>query len=201
MAAAEVLASTIARHESVMLAMTEPRWYAASTRSRHEKAVAEYCTQRSIANFVPLYESVRRWKNGRHRVNLPLFPGYAFVRIALANRLEVLKVPGVVRLVSFNGLPAPLGDAEIEILQRALASGQRATPHPYLAAGRRVRIKSGPLAGLEGRIVRRKKSLRFIIALDLISRASAVELEACELESVGACSRYGLEPVDRLDPK
>lgn len=183
MAAIEILAATIARHEPAMLAMAEPRWYAACTRSRHEKTVAEYCTQRSITNFVPLYESVRRWRNGRHRVSLPLFPGYAFVRIALTNRLDVLKVPGVVRLVGFNGFPAPLADAEIETLQRALASGLRVAPYPHLTVGRRVRIKSGPLAGFRGEIVYLKRGSRLILSIDLIERSVAVEVAQQDLES------------------
>jgi transcription antitermination factor NusG len=199
MAAAEALASTIAQSGALITATAEPRWYVACTRSRHEKSVAEHCAQRSITNFVPVYESVRRWKNGRHQVSLPLFPGYAFVRIALEDRLDVLKVPGVVRLVGFNGLPVPLADSEIDSLRRALITGRRVVPHAYLTAGRRVRIKSGPLRGLEGRILRRKKSLRLVIAVDLIARASAVEVETYELESVGKNGCTGGEMVNGPD--
>jgi transcriptional antiterminator NusG len=97
----------------VASAFSEPRWYATCTRSRHEKTVTDQLRRRSVETFLPLYEAVRQWKNGRHRVELPLFPGYAFVRIALRDRLEVLKVPGVVRLVAFNGSPTPLSDEEV----------------------------------------------------------------------------------------
>lgn len=184
MAAAEVLASTIARHEPAMLAITEPHWYAVCTRSRHEKTVADYCVQRSITNFVPLYESVRRWKNGRHRVSLPLFPGYAFVRIALANRLDVLKVPGVVRLVGFNGLPAPLGDSEIESLHRALTAGHRAVPHPYLTVGRRVRVKSGPFAGFIGILRRNYRFARAVLSIESIYRSFSIDVPLEDVEAV-----------------
>ena len=81
------------------------------------------------------------------RMQLPLFPGYLFVRMALVDRLRILQVPSVVRLVGFNGHLAALPDAEIEGLKNGLASGVRAEPHPFLTDGRRVRIKSGPTRG------------------------------------------------------
>jgi transcription termination/antitermination protein NusG len=162
----------------------EPRWYAAWTRSRHEKAVAEQLERKLVETFLPLYETVRQWKNGRHRVALPLFPGYAFVRIALRDRLEVLKVPGVVRLVGFNGTPTPLGDEEVESLRHALALGVRASPHPFLTVGRRVRITAGPLAGYEGILVRRKGSQRIVLSIDLIQRSIQLDTSAVSLAPV-----------------
>jgi transcription termination/antitermination protein NusG len=163
----------------------EPRWYVAYTRSRHEKAVAGQLERKSIETFLPLYETVRRWKNGRHRVQLPLFPGYSFVRIALCDRLEVLKVPGVVRLVGFNGTPTPLADEEVESLRRALTEGLRAEPHPFLTIGQRVRITGGPLTDHEGILVRRKGSLRVVLSIDLIQRSILLDADAFCLAPVG----------------
>src|SRR5271157_5605311 len=77
----------------------EPHWYAAYTCANHEKRVALQLERRSLECFLPLYESVRRWKDRRVRLELPLFPGYVFVRLALRDRLQVLQVPGVARLV------------------------------------------------------------------------------------------------------
>src|ERR1700756_4275342 len=87
-------------------------WYAAYTVSRHEKAVAQHLLQREVECFLPLYETVHRWKNGRHRVQLPLFPSYVFVRMGFRDKLRVLQVPGLVQLVSFQVSPAVLPDAE-----------------------------------------------------------------------------------------
>src|SRR5713226_7668983 len=110
----------------------EPRWYAAYTSANHEKRVTLQLGQRSVEHFLPLYESARRWKDRKMRLQLPLFPGYVFVRLALRDRLQVLQVPSVVRLVGFNGHPSALAEEEIEGLRRALAEGVRAEPHPYL---------------------------------------------------------------------
>jgi transcription antitermination factor NusG len=162
----------------------EPHWYAAYTCAKHEKRVAEQFTQRSVENFLPQYESVRRWKDRRVRLQLPLFPGYVFVRLALRERLRVLETPSVVRLVGFNGHPAALPDKEIEALRACVAAQLATEPHPYLTAGRRVRIKSGPLAELEGVLVRRKNTFRVVLALDLIARSAAVEVDASNIERI-----------------
>jgi transcription antitermination factor NusG len=162
----------------------EPRWYAAYTSANHEKRVALQLQQRSVEHFLPVYASVRRWKDRRVTLQLPLFPGYVFVHMALRERLRVLEVPGVARLVGFDGTPAALPDEEIEALKRGLSSGVRAEPHPFLTVGRRVLIKGGPLVGVEGIVIRRKNRIRLVISLNLIQRAAAVEVEAADLEGV-----------------
>lgn len=162
----------------------ELRWYAAYTCAKHEKRVAEQFTQRSLENFLPQYGSVRRWKDRRVLLEFPLFPGYVFVRLALRERLRVLETPSVVRLVGFNGHPTALPDKEIEALRACVAAQIDAKPHPYFTVGRRVRIKSGPLAELEGVLVRRKNTLRVVLSLDLIARSAAVEVDAADIERV-----------------
>jgi transcription antitermination factor NusG len=160
------------------------RWYAAYTCANHEKRVREQLEQRSVESFLPVYETVRRWKDRRMKLQLPLFPGYVFVRMALADRLRVLQVPSVARLVGFNGHLSALPDEEIEGLKKGLASGVRAEPHPFLTVGRRVRMKSGPLAGMQGILLRRKGSFRVVISIDLIQRAVAVDAEAADVEAI-----------------
>jgi len=160
------------------------RWYAAHTRSRHEKSVAHLLERKQIETFLPLFQTVRRWKNGDHQVELPLFPGYAFVRIPLVNRLQVLKVPGVVQLVGFRGSPEPLEDEEVEALRQAISSGVKATPHPYLTVGRRVRVTAGPLSGREGILIRRKGLTRVVLSIGLIQRSIAADLDAQTIEPV-----------------
>ena len=119
-------------HKQMMKAHTNPavasasskdglsagHWYALYTCPRHEKRVAEEIEHRDISCFLPLYRSVRRWKDRRKELELALFPGYVFVHIALQDKLRVLQVPGAVRIVSFNGQPAALPEQEIECLQK-----------------------------------------------------------------------------------
>jgi transcription antitermination factor NusG len=174
------------RQEGVNLPVeyVEPRWYAAYTSANHEKRVAVQVAQRSVQHFLPVYESVRQWKDRRMKLELPLFPGYVFVRLALRDRLRVLQVPGVARLVGFNGVPTSLPDDEIESLRLALAEGLRAEPHPYLKVGRRVRITRGPLAGREGLLKRWKGDLRVVLSIESIQRSISIEVDASSVMPV-----------------
>jgi transcription antitermination factor NusG len=157
-------------------------WYALYTCPRHEKCVAQQIEQRSISCYLPLYRSVRRWKDRRKVLELALFPGYVFVQLALPDRFRVLQLPSAVRLVSFNGQPAVLPEVEIEQLRQRLSGGVCAEPHPYLRVGRRVRVCGGPMQGLEGIIVRRKDRCRVVFSLDLIMRSVAVEVDESDVE-------------------
>jgi transcription antitermination factor NusG len=158
-------------------------WYVLYTFPRHEKRVAEQIEMRRFTSFLPVYRSVRRWKDRRKELELALFPGYVFVRMQLESRLLILQLPGVVRLVCFNGQPAVIAAEEIEALRSKLSCGQRIEPHPYLRTGRRVRVRSGPMEGLEGIVVRRKDRCRIVFSIDLIQRSVAVELDEADLEA------------------
>jgi transcription termination/antitermination protein NusG len=159
-------------------------WYALYTAPRHEKQVADQINRQGIACFLPLYRSVRRWKDRRKELALVLFPGYVFVRMALQSRLRVLQLPGAVRLVTFNGRPAPLPEEEIENLRNRLSCSGNIEPHPYLSVGRHVRVRSGPLKGLEGVIVRTKDRCRIVLSIHLIMRSVAVEVDDNDLEFI-----------------
>jgi len=162
----------------------EQRWYAAYTCANHEKHVAAELGTRDVEHFLPLYSSVRRWKDRRVQLELPLFPGYVFVRLALCNRLRVVQIPSVVRLVGFGGLPTALPDTEMEILRSGLCQRLRAEPHPFLTVGRRVRITGGPFAGLEGVLRRKRNSLRAVVSLSLIQRSVALDVDVADVAPV-----------------
>jgi transcription antitermination factor NusG len=162
-------------------AIVQAHWYAIYTRANHEKRVAAELHARTVEHFLPLYSSVRRWKDRRVSLELPLFPGYVFVRLALCERLRVVQIPSVVRLVGFNGTPAALPDTEIEIMRSGFSERLRAEPHPFLTAGRRVRIIAGPFRGLEGMLKKKKNNLRVVVSLNLIQRSIAVDVDAADV--------------------
>jgi transcription antitermination factor NusG len=166
----------------------QKRWYAAHTRANHEKRVAEQLDRRAVEHFLPLYQSVRKWADRRKRLEIPLFPGYIFVRLPLQERLRVLEIPSVARLVGFDNLPAALPDDEVEALRNGLTGQSRAVPHPYLKVGRRVRIIRGPLEGCEGILLRNKGDLRVVLSVDLIMRSVAVEVGAEDIVPVSGSS-------------
>jgi len=160
----------------------ELRWYAAYTCANHEKRVREQLEQRCVESFLPVYETIRRWKDRRMRLQLPLFPGYLFVRMTLVDRMRVLQVPSVVRLVGFNGQLSALRDEEIDSLKQGLAGGVRAEPYPFLTVGRRVRVKRGPFEGIQGILLRRKGKLRLVLSVELIMRSVVIDVDAADVE-------------------
>jgi transcription antitermination factor NusG len=161
-------------------------WYAIYTRPSHEAQVAKHFNVREIECYLPQYQVVHRWKNRCTKtLELPLFPGYIFARIASAERVRVLEVASVLFMVGTAGRPTPLPDADIEALRDGLRA-RNAVPHPFLIEGDRARIRHGALAGMEGVIARSKSSLRVVISLDLIMQSVAVEVDWDELEPVGA---------------
>ncbi|MFB3917608.1 MAG: transcription termination/antitermination protein NusG [Terriglobales bacterium] len=161
-----------------------PEWFAVSIAPRHEKRVSELLLTQQIETFLPLYRSVRRWKNRcRVALELPLFPGYLFVRILRGERGQVLVVPGVLAIVGSRREPTPLPAHEIEALRSGLHL-HKFEPHPYLVVGERARITSGPLAGMEGVVIRKKKSFRVVLTVEQIMQSVAVEVDAEQLEKV-----------------
>ncbi len=162
----------------------DARWFAVYTSSRHEKHVARHFSEREIEYFLPLYQKLHHWaKRTSVRLELPLFPNYVFVHIAQPQRRSVLAVPGVVGVVGQGQVAAALPDGEIESLRNGLRS-LKFEPYPYLIAGERVRIQAGPMAGLEGILLRMKNDFRVVLTLDLIQRSVAVEVDALDVAPV-----------------
>ena len=170
---------------SMQLGTSLAQWYALHTYPRHEKRVYERLGLQAIECFLPLYETVHRWKNGcKVRVELPLFPGYLFLKIDPRERFKALSLPGAVSIVGSVSGPWPLPDAEIVGLRARLQS-RNFEPHPYLAVGQKVRIKSGPLADLTGFLVRQSGGFRVVLSIGLIQQSAAVEVDADDVEPIG----------------
>lgn len=167
-------------------------WYAAYTLANHERGVAEQLVRKGVQNFLPLYESIRQWKDRRVRLQLPLFPGYVFVRIALSEKLAVLRLTGVARLVGFGERPVPLSNEEVEGLRKGMGSQLRMEPHPYvsMSKGQRVRILRGPLAGMEGVLLRNKGNFRLVLSIDLIMRSIVVDVDGGDIYPIEARSDW-----------
>jgi transcription antitermination factor NusG len=165
----------------------EAKWFAVYTNSRHEKRVDQHLSLRKIEHYLPVYRVQHKWSNGlKVTLDLPLFPGYIFVRIQRAERVRVLEIPGVLAIVGgTGGEPAPLPEEEIEALRIGLPL-RRVEPHPLLKVGQRARIRSGAFEGMEGVVVRKKNSFRVVLTLDAIMQSFAVEVDGKELEVVNS---------------
>ncbi len=160
-------------------------WFAVYTTSRHEKKVALHFEQRAVEHFLPLYRANRKWKDGsRVTLQLPLFPGYLFVRICKSQRGSVLGVPGALALVDgVGGVPASIPESVVEALRKGIAEGS-IEPHCELAIGQMARIRNGSFAGMEGVVLRKTSGLRVVLTLRQILKSIAVEVSESDLEPI-----------------
>jgi transcription antitermination factor NusG len=164
--------------------MLSPSWFAVYTRSRHEQAVKRQLDGKGIEGFLPTYTRVSQWKDRTKRLELPLFPGYLFVRIPPVSRTEVLKAFGVVSLVGDGCAPLPVPEEQILNIHRLLEAGLKYDPHPYIQIGHRVRIANGPLTGIEGILSRKKNRSRLVVSVDLIGRSVSVEIDSWKVDRI-----------------
>jgi transcription antitermination factor NusG len=165
-------------------AVAGSRWYAFRTRARHEKRAAQQLQEAGVQTFLPIAHQIREWSDRRKVVEMPLFPGYGFVRINYLSpdRVRVLSVHGIVSFVGPNGSGTPVPDRQIEDLRAGVDHKMPCQPHPYVAVGRRVRIRGGALDGVEGVLTAQREDRSLVISLDSIQRAVSIRIEGYDLD-------------------
>ena len=173
-------------------------WYAAYTRHQHDRTVASLLIRKGIEVFLPLYPERSRWADRIKVLQKPLFPCYVFLYADLRFRLAILQTPGVHFLVGGNSGPAPIPKEEIEAVQRALESRLLVEPYPFLSVGDWVCVKAGPLAGIEGILVRKKSAQRLILSVEMLQKSVAVELDGYLVERVDRARSYRNWPGVRV---
>jgi len=159
-------------------------WHALYTRHQHEKVVARVLENKGFEIFLPLYPTARRWKDRTQLLSLPLFPCYVFLRGGLDRWLDIILTPGIHSFVGSDGQPAAIPETEIEDVRKGVQKGVRVEPHPFLRCGDRVRVKSGPLEGLEGILVRKKNLFRLVLSVEFLEKSVALEIDAWAVERI-----------------
>lgn len=152
-------------------------WYAVMVKPRFEKVVAERLRFKGYEVYLPLLAERRGWSDRSKIVEFPLFPRYVFCRFHFNNRLPILSTPGVFKIVGFGANPSPVPDTEIESLRTLLRSGVAARSCDYLATGQKVRVLSGPLAGLDAMFVEEKSVARVVVSVHLLQRSVTAEVD------------------------
>jgi transcription antitermination factor NusG len=162
------------------------RWYAVRTRSRHEKLVARQLASQGIQAFLPVITKISTWSDRRKEVELPLFSGYAFVRLdhASSDRVRVLRTQGVVNFVGVQGTGIPIPDQEIENINTLLASKVTYQERPYLHVGQRVRVCGGALDGVEGILASENSDRSLVISVGSIQRSLSVRVTGYNVEPI-----------------
>ena len=161
-------------------------WFALQTRARHEKVVVQRLSDKGVTTFLPLVRQVHRWSDRRKAVDLPLFSCYVFAKLAprTDERMRVLLLDGVLRIVGTQGRGTPIPDEQIDTIRTLVEEQLPYCHHPFLKTGQRVRIRSGALDGVEGVLVSRTGERSLVISLDAIQRSLSVRIEGYDVEPI-----------------
>ena len=160
-----------------------PAWFAIWTRSRHEQVVREQIARKHFDAFLPTITRWSRWKDRKKKIDWPLFPGYCFARFVPDERIGILKVDGVVSIISNNGMLSPIPEVEIESIRTLVESELAYDPVPLIKEGDMVKVTHGPLRGVIGRLVRKGAHARLVLSVDLIGQAVSVEVDASDVKA------------------
>lgn len=176
---------TPARHNSPYQASASAdrlEWFAIQTRYRFEKKVADQLEQKGYEVYLPILIESHRWSDRQKRVTLPLFPGYEFVHIDRSREswTHVLQTYGLIGFVTFGSTILPVPAKQIADLKLLFEANRPLSPHPFILAGKRVRVCGGCLDGIEG--VLSQQGRKLVISIDAIQRSVAIEISGYELE-------------------
>lgn len=155
-------------------------WYALYVRPNAEQAVAKMLREKGYDAFTPTYRLRSRWSDRVVESERPCFPSYVFGRFDAEIKAPIVSTPGVIRIVGFAGRAAVLPDAEMDAVLR-LSESMLARPHPFLRVGQRVSVRSGPLAGAEGFLVKFKRECRLVVSISILERSVSAEIDAADV--------------------
>jgi transcription antitermination factor NusG len=161
----------------------ESQWFAIQTTAKHEKSVTKQLKEKDVDAFLPLLPEIHRWSDRKKKVEVPVFGCYTFVRIMPMpeNRLPVLTTPGVLGFVGSTKAGTPIPDNEIENLKTAIKAHVWCRAHPFISVGTRVRIRGGPLAGVEGILTSQGDDQCVVISVQLLQRSVSIKIEEYEI--------------------
>ncbi len=163
-------------------------WYALRVKPQHERTVSYALQKKGFERYVPLYKALRRWADSLKELDLPIFPGYIFCRIAPNEAPEILATPAVYQFVARGAVPAPIEEHELHVIQRIESAGLPVGPWPYLKEGQQVRISRGPLTGVIGLLASSTKSWHVVVNVQLLQRGVAVTVDRSDLAPLAAAA-------------
>ena len=157
-------------------------WFVAHTRPRCEKKLVQFCEREGLSATLPCYRAAHKYRGKIAIFHKPLFPGYVFLQIPTARQSQIFRSDYVANLLEVSD--QALFHQQLEDVLRALETDLEIQLAPAIGEGMRVKIKTGPLRGMEAWVEKRRGTNTVLLRLDFIGQAAAVKLEATDLEVV-----------------
>jgi transcription antitermination factor NusG len=162
--------------------MSELLWFVAHTKPRCEKKLVRYCRREDLAATLPTYKAAHKYRRKTVVFDKPLFPGYVFLQISQEQQGKVAQSDCLANLLQV--IDQQLFCRQLTEILSALETGLEIRLAPAIGEGMRVKIKNGPLQGIEGWVEKRYGMSTVLLRLDFIGQAAAVKMEATELELI-----------------
>jgi len=163
----------------------EKKWYAIYTRPRAEKLVYERLVESEIESFLPLQRVYRIWSDRKKLVEKPLISSYVFVKTNNHNFPNVYKIQGVVKFVTFEGIPASIPQKQIDILRLLINSdAEIEVSSENFAKGDNVEVVSGSLVGLTGELIKIGSHNRVVVRIDRLNQNLILKIPMAFLRKV-----------------
>jgi transcription antitermination factor NusG len=177
-----------------------PAWYPLQTRYQCEKKVDAALRDEGFESFAPMQVETRRWSDRTKLVELPLFPGYTFVRMEAQpeSLIKVLRLPGMVRFVTSGRELVAVPNEEIETVRALVQSNTTYEPGPFPAVGEKVRIHGGCLEGVEGVLTAQTGRGEIVISVGAIQRSLKIPLGGYRIERLSQNDAAGGIPSEWL---
>lgn len=157
-------------------------WFVLHTRSRQEKVLAADLAAMRVGHFLPMMKQIRTYGRRKVTVDMPMFPGYVFLRGDLEQAYEADRTRRVANIIPVSNQWQM--DWELRNIAEALSREVTLDPYPYLAKGRRVEVRSGPMRGLQGIVEERVRMDRLILQVEMLGRAMSLEIDNAILDPI-----------------
>ena len=161
-------------------------WYVLHTKSRFENIVHEGLAKKSIEVFLPKIKVRSKRRDRKVMIQVPLFPGYVFVKTDLNpyEHIEIVKTVGAVRIIGSKNDSLPVPDESIESLKIMVAGNNSVTTGIRLRKGELVMVIAGPFAGVTGTFIRYKGEGRVVVYLEALGQFASVEIGEDDVEII-----------------
>jgi len=161
-------------------------WYVLHTKSRFENVVNEGLTKKSIEIFLPKVKVRSKRRDRKAMIQVPLFPGYVFVKTDLNpyEHIEIVKTVGAVRIIGSKDGPVAVPEVNIESLKIMVAGNNSVITGTRFKKGDMIMVVDGPFAGVTGTFIRYKGKERVVVYIEALGQFASVEVREDDVEII-----------------
>jgi transcription elongation factor/antiterminator RfaH len=172
------------------------RWYVLHTRSRFEAVVRDGLAKKSHDVFLPKVRVQSKRRDRKVMLDVPLFPGYVFVRSNLHpnHHIDIVKTVGAVRLIGNKQVPVPVPDETIDSLRIIVSRSSEIQTGSRFRKGDRVMVVNGPFTGVIGTFDRYRGIDRVVVHIEALGQFASVEVDKDDVEIISPAGRHPFLP-------